>query len=333
MARHADSLPPIFAQYADRVEFVRRVSEREYSSTCPKCGGTQHPDRSWPDRCRWFLDGKPLGWCRQCHGLFWPDQAPGWQPPTPAELETWRERQEEQQRRRQETAQKALAWLQSNKPWLAYHEALDDFARAYWHRRGLADFWLDYWQLGWRRDWGFHQQDGYVHRTASAAIPLLMHDGSCVNVKHRLIDPPPDAPNMRYLYEIKDQEEPPFICNREVPLAGHVIAVEGEIKAMVCFATLDDGQAVMVGLPGTNPAPEILDQLRAADRVTLIMDPGAGRQLAALARAIGVRKCRGLIPSMKIDDGILASKLDSHGLQRYLESAFPVGAYVTGGGN
>jgi hypothetical protein len=67
-------LPPQWACLEGRVRYVQRHSAVEYSSSCPQCGGDVHKDKSWPDRFRLFIDGKPRAWCRQCGLRAFPDQ-------------------------------------------------------------------------------------------------------------------------------------------------------------------------------------------------------------------------------------------------------------------
>jgi len=319
----ADALPPIFAQYASRVRYVQRVSQREWSSTCPACGGEVHRDRSLPDRCRWFVDEHPVGWCRRCGALFFPDGAKSAM--SAEAFETWRRQQVEREEARRRSAERALAHLQSERIWLRYHEALDEQSRALWRKRGIPDCWQGYWQLGWRREWQFRQDDGHTHVTPSLTIPLFDRNWNCLNVKHRLLAPPPDRPNMRYLYELGGQNEsdPLFLCNPDAALEGHVIAVEGEIKSAVTFLTLDDSRVVMVGLPGATPRPATLQQLEKAERITLVLDPGAEQQAEKLAGALGPKRCRILIPPAKIDDGIISEHLTRRDVLALLRTAVP----------
>ncbi len=46
-----------------------------------------------------------------------------------------------------------------------------------------------------------------------------------------------------------------------------MVAVEGEIKAAVTFARVDDPNVTMVGLPGITPPTGVLSQLSQAERV------------------------------------------------------------------
>jgi len=269
----------------------------------------------------WFLDSTPLGHCFRCDTTFWPDKANGWIAPSLAEMEKWRKRQEQVQLERKAKAESALVQLRSGHVWEQYHQLLDDQARAYWQKRGIAPSYQDWWQLGWRPRWSFQQPDGSWLHTPSATIPLFGPDWQPLNVKHRLIDPPPNRG--KYLYELSGLPAPLFRCDPENDLAGPVLVVEGEIKAMVVYATLDDTKARVVGLPGVNPAPHIIEELAEAESLILVGDPGARLQVWKLTKQLGRKRCRVLIPPVKCDDGILASGMSGNELRALLRNAVP----------
>ncbi len=317
---HEAALPPQFAQYASELRYVQRVSDREYSAACPACGGDPHPDGEWPDRLRIFLDDHPLMWCRKCGEIFWPDKAPGYTPPSPQELEHWRRERERAELARKRSAERALENLRQERIWLKYHRALDDYGRRWWQDRGVAPSLQDWWKLGWRPDWIF-TVNGKDYLTDSATIPIFDLDWKPVNVKHRLVAPPPSLG--KYRYELSGQPQPLFIANPDNDLSGEVIVVEGEIKAMVVWATLADMNTRVVGIPGTHPSKDIIAKLAKAERLTLVMDPDAKRQAWELTKELGRERCRVLIPNIKIDDAIVACGMDKHDMLYLLRNALP----------
>ena len=312
MSRHDDALPAEFAALNGKVAYVQRQSATEWSSTCPKCTDLGHHGTEKPDRFRMFLRGKILGWCRRCGYLWFPDSDPNYVPPTPAEQAAFRKEMIEREEALKRSAERALSHLRDDQLWLKYHEQLDEAGRRYWSRRGIPEHWQDFWQLGWNPNswWG----------CPTATIPIFAHQWQPLNIKHRLINYNDQG---KYRYEIAGQGQPLFLCNPNDPVAGHVYAVEGEVKSMVCLATLDDADVCMVGLPGTNPSPAIVAQLAGdtVERVTLVMDPGAEQAAHDLALRIGQRKVRVLIPPAKIDDAIIACGADSYDVQRWLRQA------------
>ncbi len=311
MRRQAE-LPEVFGQY--HVQYVQKVSAVEWSSECPTCGGVVHHDGEWPDRCRWFMKGKPLGWCRVCSTVHWPDAK---MPMSTEDFASWRSEQQEREQSRKRSAEKALAHLQDTAIWRQYHERMGLIGAAYWKARGLDDAWQAFWQLGYKAD---HMLwvDAQEYVTPTATIPIWQENWQVANVKHRLISPP--ATRGKYCYEVTGQQAPMLVCNPDASLAGQVVAVEGEIKAMVVFATLDDTKACIVGLPGTNPPEGLVARLRRCEDVTLVMDPGSDAQARKLATSIG-KKTKVLIPSRKIDDGILEAGLTGHDVRALLAQA------------
>jgi len=305
-------LPPEFAALQGQVHYVQQVSRTEFCSSCPHCGGELHPNSELPDRFRMFLTGKVRGWCRRCSFLWWPDMADNYEPPTPQELEAWRQKQEAAEEARLRSAQTALANLRDNRIWEQYHKMLDDRARQYWRGRGIPDAYQNYWALGWD-----HQRD-------AATIPLFGPAWEPLNVKLRLMD---DSKG-RYRYLLSGQPAPMFLADPDISLENHVIAIEGELKAATSYIVLDDPAACIVGLPGLSPSQSITDTLSKAERVTLVLDPGSDvrnengwSQAGKLIKAIGRDKCRLLIPNAKIDDALLAAKLDKYAVQRLFAQA------------
>lgn len=333
MPQQETPLPPALAQYQGLVRYVQNDGPNRFSSSCPKCGGEIHSEPGenygdWPDRCVWFMaDDPPRGYCFKCHKLFWPDQAPGYRPPTADDMRMWQRKREDELEHKIQKAAESLEKLRSSRFWEQYHQHLTDEARKWWFKRGLSMFWQDFWQLGWDDEHRMiHRQQQYVLPVAT--IPLFGFDWSFRNMKLRLVTPPEGV--SKYRYFVSGQPAPLFYCDPEQPICGHVYAVEGEIKAMVTFATLGDGKRTMVGMPGTNPPEACIESLKLADRVTLVMDPGAHKQGIELAKKIGVKKCWLLIPPEKIDDGILSAKLSANDLALALNTATRLDAWVTG---
>lgn len=321
MPREAN-LPPQFAALAGKVHHVQRHSATEYSASCPVCGDQGHTGRDWPDRFRLFLDSKVLGWCRRCSYLWFPDMASKEMPkPTWKEVQRWRAEQEARHKRVIAQAEKSLAMLAESNIWDRYCEQMGVIGRAYWTRRGVPDSWQDFWRLGWDSGHRFGE-----HVTDVATIPLFGPEWHIRQIKYRL----QNESKGQYRYELSGVEAPPFLCDPDADYSGHVYAVEGEIKSMVTFGTLDDSATSMIGMPGTTPGPATMNVLKGADRVTLIMDPGAKRDGIKLAREIGIGKTWLLVPPVKIDDGILMAKLNKREVRQLLASALELSQFVTG---
>ena len=328
---HEVPLPPAFGGLEGKVRFVQRVSDTEYSATCPACGGDQHAGGEWPDRFRLFNDGHPRGWCRQCGLLWFPDMVEGYEPPSPQQIEGWRKEQERREEARRRSAERALENLRGRRLWEQYNQALGETGRGIWRKRGVPDGFIDYWQLGYTPVHEFYIH-GQPWRTPTITIPLFDAAWQARNIKHRLLQPP-EGTDQRYRYELSGQGNGPlFLCDPDNDLAGHVYVIEGEIKSMVTFARLDDSHTAMVGLPGKTPGPEVISTLQQAERVTLVVDQGAKKAGIDMARRIGVSRVWLLETGMKIDDALLAADMRGGDVARLLRGADRVSNFVTGRG-
>lgn len=322
----SDSLPPEWQCLSGVVQYVKRTSAYEWSCDCPFCRDSIPHD--WnsgpPDRGMLRTDGKIRFWCRACGRVAFPDMFGDerWERPSREEqqrdLEEWRRRAEA----KKHSAERELEHISAIKKWLQYSDMKDEAAREWWRKRGIPYGHQEFWSLGWDFDmnrWGY----------PSATIPLFDQQGNILNIKHRLQVPKAEESKVgKYRYNVPGLPQPMFLCNPELPLDNHVIAVEGEVKSMVVWATLDDPAACIVGLPGLNPAPHITDTLAKVDAVTLVLDPGADERgpdgwskMGKLVQAIGRQKTSVLVPPLKVDDGILMAHLDKRDVRVMIESA------------
>jgi hypothetical protein len=270
------------------------------------------------------MDDKPLGWCRRCGQVFWPDAD---HLPSREDVEEWRLRRIAEEEARKRSAELALTHLRDSAMWERYYAQLDSIARDYWARRGIPEAFQDYWRLGWDQEHEFFLR-GQAWRGAAAVIPFWSREWQLQQIKYRLIDQPDYMP--KYLPELHGQPNPLYLCNPDEPLTGHVYLIEGEIKSMVTFARMDSPTAIVCGMPGATPGPHIIEALGQAERITLVMDPDARAQGIALARALGLKRTWLLIPPYKIDDGIVADGLDSHEVKQLLHSAVYAPKYIGG---
>ena len=322
-------LPPIFKRFQNLVTGVRKATDNEWSSSCPSCGTVGHEGNEPSDRCRWLIvghAGKPIGFCRKCGKIFWPDAKDlDADPLSEAEMESWRVAAIEKEQSRIRSAQRALDHLREVRVWEQYWEHMDEIGRNWWHERGLSDCFIDWWELGWKEDWSFRQEDGVDHVTPSASIPIFGKEGEILNVKHRFVYPPPNR--SKYQYQFKGLGKTPlaFLTNHELTLDGHVILCEGEIKSMVVYQTLDDVKAKVVGTPGATPSKAMAAMLDEADRITYIIDPDAKPQAWRFIKLLGKDRVRVFVPpgDSKIDDAILASGLTKRELSSAIRNATP----------
>jgi len=304
-----DVLPDEFRSWQNQVQYVKQRSPSKWTSSCPECGGVPHAERhnEWPDRCVWFLDSKPLGWCHQCGKLFFPDgtsRLPGRQ-----ERRSLRKRTHAPLYEESEEQTRRVGAFQKTALWERYHASMGEEGERYWRSRGIPPSKQAWWRLGY----GTHPRYGEV-----ASIPLFDRNFSrCLNIKYRLKVPDKG----KYRYELSNGSNPPFLCDPEKPLDGRVIVVEGEIKAMVVHTTLDNPDEAVVGIPGITPGLRTISALDNAQEITLVADPGAEQQAKRLCEQLDESRCRLLVTLEKIDDAILAVRPDKYVLRRWLEQA------------
>lgn len=305
-----------------KVHYVQFESDHTVTCTCPFCGGDIHQDNEWPDRCTLFFGAKASLFCRRCGKVAYPDNFGDgtYERPSDAEMERRRQERVSYEEARKRSAERALQLLREEHRWQRYYDQAGDIGHSYWRNAGVPEPFQDLWQLGWDPAHEFYS--GGVRKVSpTATIPLFDHDWQCVNVKHRIINT--QDVKGKYRSELAHRPAALFLCDPDKALQGHVIAVEGEKKSMVTFATLDDASVCMVGLPGATPSAEILAQFADADRVTLIVDPDARKQAWDICKTLGTAKCRVLRPAMKIDDLIVAERMSKRDLRYLLDNALP----------
>ena len=327
MSYLSDPLPPEWACLVDKVHGVKRAGD-EWHSSCPFCGeeGHNNPGER-PDRFIMWVGEKPRAWCRRCGKTAFPDQFGDgqYERPDAETMERTRLERLDAEEARKRSAERAIEHLRNEQLWELYHDMLGDTGRAYWQARGVPDSMQDWWQLGWIQEKEFWIGNKYV--CSAASIPLFGAEWEAMNIKYRL-EP---APEYGGKYRVHAKTGYAFLWRAmpEMDLAGkHVIVVEGEIKAMVAFSRLDDSKACVVAIPGTKPGDNIVQELRTAERVTLVMDPGAKLDGIKLAKQLGIKKTWLLVPPVKIDDGILAQRLTGQELRRMLNGATRLSTFI-----
>ena len=304
-----DTLPMEFQELSSRVNYVReRVRGKEWSSSCPECGGEPHQTSGdLPDRFRMWPRGKggfAFGWCRAC-GFRWTPSREF--KPTPEQLEQWRLDRLDKEQRIKEEAEQAIKLLSEKQKWHFYYESLlqNDRAKDAWAEAGIIlPFWWNEWQLGYDPEhlFYFDSGQGWVnHTTPTLTIPVRDLTGRVVNIKHRLLNP---FEGIKYRMEYKTNIEPVFIANLDEGKPAEVkvsIICEGEKKAAVTFITLDMVNVQVYGLP-KSPSDEMLDGIKG--RVIQILDPDVkpSKRIQELYRN---RDYRIVTLPEKIDDYIL----------------------------
>jgi len=237
---------------------------------------------------------------------------------------------EEELSKKIEDAKIALDELRRAQAWVKYHDMLDEASARIWEDRGVNIDWVNFWQLGYCPDYQLSKKvDGrwevYWH-SPSLVIPVRDYGWDVVNVKHRLIDEPPDG--SRYRQEKCGIPASPFICIPEID-KGPLLLLEGEIKSMVTCLTLDSDRLQIAGLPAVEPEERIFGIFRDHEPIYLCLDPDAyygkdEKSISPVDRAanlLGRSRVRIIHIPMKIDDAILAGALSGEGIKRLMRMA------------
>ena len=284
--------------------------------------------------------GDVFTWAMEYHGLSFQEAAErlnGGQPvkainpQESARLATERaERVARDLERKISEAQRALEELRQAQSWMKYYDSLDEHARQLWRGRGIPDHYQDFWQLGYCADYAlWKMEDGqwldWWH-TPTLSIPVWGQGWQLNNVKHRLLKEP--ASGDKYRQEKHGVPPAPFMACPDRD-SGPLLLLEGEIKAMVTFSTIEADTIQVAGLPSATPNSEIYQAFKDYEPVYICMDPdaydppkaGEPPAVQRAADAIGHERARLLWLPGKIDDVINAGFIGKQGLRRLIRSA------------
>jgi hypothetical protein len=230
------------------------------------------------------------------------------------------ERAERAEHQLQETiaqAQKALNDLKEARSWEKYHAMLDtnEEARNLWASRGVPQVWQDLWRLGYCDSFHVNTSAGSLV-TSTLAMPIFGKDWELLNIRHRLLNPL--NPKDKYRPDRPGLPAQPFMTDPDKGMdADNFLIVEGEIKSMVTYITLDSSKWQVLGVPGKSWFHKITGQLK-GKRVVICFDPDADKEAEQAARDTNGKLIR---LQVKIDDIINAGELDRDGLRNLIKEA------------
>lgn len=307
-----DELPVEFAALAGRVNFVKKINDNEYHSSCPNCGGEIHPDGSSPDRFvmwRESRSGTPFGYCIRHCGFKW---SPGkedatWTPEERASMEAKRKAIEEARAAKiHEVAERVT----QQGVWKRYHENIGKYklGMRYWRDDcGFPEEWIRYLQFGFLPDM---KVSGY--HSPAYTIPVWGVEGNVENVKVRVANPQTDNDRYRNLYKSGAQHL--YIPTHTEPaIREKAIILEGEKKAAMaaCRGLVPDGITI-TGVQSKAPEKRIVDMFDVCEVVYLALDPDANMPdkhgnvaVNRLIKMLGADRVRLVLVSQKIDDAIM----------------------------
>jgi hypothetical protein len=267
-------LPPEFSELYGRVNYIQRKSAEEYCSTCPKCGGSMHPDGEKPDRFVMLMPSKakagiPFGFCRSCGFKWWAGQTDN-KAIDPETLKLLQQQAREAEEKRNAERQKKLAEFSTLELWNELHDRLGKEQRLWWRNAGVPDEWQDYLKLGYTPDRTYRTKDGLEHSPAYT-IPFFGYGFIFKTMQYRLCNP--SNPADRYRFEA-DLGTTYYMTTPSLKINDEVIVCEGAKKGMVVKIYAEDKNTVLAVPSKVDwKSCGILEEIKNCGRVYILFDP------------------------------------------------------------
>lgn len=307
--------------------YLRYRGNNEWSSACPVCGESGHIGNDDPDRFRLFgpePGSNARAWCRNCRHFEWADEdLEDHSTPSPeaiAAAKAERERLAALERKRMRSKIEAI---RESAYWKGWHDAMTEQQRDIWNGRGICDYLIDYYSLGYRTDYTCIY-DGDEWHTPALTIPHYEVGWDLANIQYRLQNVPPSGGKYR---QTSGLPAAMFRTEPEDDLAGAVLIVEGAIKSIVLYQHLGrhflGHEFHIIGIPSKMPSGRMLDSMGDAEPIYLALDPdayGANGEAARVGRKLGDRVRFVHFPE-KPDDLIVEYGLTGDDLKKYLRRA------------
>ena len=331
---------PDLLSLAEPLTELRKVGAAEWSGACPFCGGVDrfsvqpnHDEPRW--LCRGCTDGKwkdviefvqrrdNSTFIDACNLLFGDNVKIA---VDPVDFERIRQ---ERERSALERAELEEAGYQHNRQSLhdsgiaqEYHANLDKLGRReLWHERGLNDFFIDLYKLGYCPSFPFKDE-----RHPTLTIPTWRAEVVTGLVHRALADTPSGG---RYRPEQAGLGKTLFFADpNQSEINGKVLLLEGEIKTMVTFSRIYSEAPKeahplytyeLIGIAGASFKLAWVPEFELATEIVICLDPDATDKAEKIADALGRDRCRIVELPGKIDDLFIMSALDMDLLYRYLE--------------
>jgi len=316
------TLPPEFSALTGRVQWVQRVNENEYTSSCPNCGIQPHHNDSNPsNRFIMWLEsretGKPFGMCFRHCGWRW---TPGKQDvqwtdeEKAAFVAKRRELNEREEKRIREYSQSVVM---KQKVYVRYIERMKEsqYGKIYLQQKGfVSDEWNKYFGFGIFEDYKCHGKlDTYY--SPAITIPIIGLEQVIENVKMRVTEAHHKDDRFRNLYKTKAQH--PYFPMKDLKVANKVAIFEGEFKS--CTVAMNKVKThslpedvQIIATQGKGIGGRMAYILEKCEVVYLCLDPDAyepndkgNTGIMQSARKLGYDRVRIIPCREKIDDAIL----------------------------
>ena len=333
-----------FAQQLTTLKKVSKIHGGEWSGPCPFCSGDDRfsiqphningpiwlcrhcTDGKWQDVIEFVERRDGVDFKGALNILFGGDVSVGIDPEALQKIRAEREAaQAEQIKIEQEQQAEKRQSLHESGIWQIYHANLDKYdQRGLWHERGLTDYFIDLYYLGYCPSFYFGEGANYPTLT----IPSWQAD-QVVGLAHRaLVDDPVGG---KYRPERPGLGKALFFGNPDTDqLTGKVLLLEGEIKTAVTFAHIWQAMPLsghplywyeLVGIAGTAWKPEWCVQFEQVSEIVIGLDPDAIDKAEKIAEQLGRERCKLIELPDKIDDLINMGAFNKDDLWSYISNA------------
>lgn len=314
-----EELPLEFQALNGRVQWIRRIGQNEYHSSCPVCGvEAHHSDANPSDRFVMWLEsqttGKPFGFCRRCRYKWTPNkQDVIWTDEERAAFSA--KRRELNDREEVRIREYATGVIMKQGIYKTYMKNLSEsiYGKQYLYNRGFnSDEWNRWFGYGILNDYKCRGEHS-TYYTPAITIPVVGAGFVVENVKLRVTEAHHPNDRFRNIYKTKAQ-------HIHFPMRGSVVenkvaVFEGEMKGnMVAMRGLNRGGDVQVlASQGMGIGARMIYALESAEVVYLCQDPDAFQinkhgkiPVMETARKIGLDRVRLVMCPSKIDEAILS---------------------------
>lgn len=316
-------LPSDLARRWGHLPDLANRGRKEWSAACPQCGGADRARHDRSDRFRMFAADNghgARGWCRQCHYFAFADDDQE-QPSAEAIRIATAERLALTEKENKRIRDKIHRIADSNF-WQAWHTDMAPEHRELWIQQGINEWAIETYQLGYCPD---HKtmHNGQEWHSPTMTIPHFAPGWKWVNLQHRLLNPPEPGDKYRQMAGLPSAM---FLTEPDEAPSGPTIVVEGAKKAIVCYLNLAPKYGV-VAVPSKTPSQDILDQLKDADPIYLMLDPDAyitdGKTVPAINRILKRLHGRARIVQLPVkpDDFFTMYRGDSRDMTLFIKQA------------
>ena len=317
-------LPTEFAELAGKVEYVQKVSNNEYKSSCPFCGDAGHVNRNGPpDRFVMIIKsnayGGPLGWCRRCGRKWWPDMDDS-KIVDPETIRKLQYQAAERQRLQDEDRRQRLAEFTTQEIWLEYCERMEAQHRRWWESQGVPEVAQTYLSLGYNPE-KIYKYNGEQYTSPAYTIPWFGADFDFLTMQYRLTNPVMPGDKYRFEYGLDGGASHIYRADPADAVGDKVIVCEGAKKAIVTRHRLlpVNTDFVVVGVVSKGAWKPVIDAVKDCGLVFVVFDPDGLTNAKQLAKEIGKAAHVVSLP-YKVDDGFVSYGLTDRHFQGILDT-------------